>query len=94
LDPKKDQFTGEETVQQSITRIGDITYNYNLKKTNAEISGGLWEATEKHEEALADFMALFAATRRWCYNWITSKLQEMISRIWPFSFSSPDFTLT
>jgi len=39
----------DETVQQFFTRIGDIAYNYNKKKPNAEIRGDVWE---QHAEAL------------------------------------------
>ncbi len=34
----------DESVQQFFTRIGDISYNYNLK--NAEIKGDIWAAPE------------------------------------------------
>jgi len=50
-------------VQQFFTRIGDISYNYNLKKPY-EIMGALWDAPEEHAEALTCIMALPVATRR------------------------------
>ncbi len=54
----------DETVQQFFTRIGDIAYNYNLKKPNDDIMGPLWAAPEEHTQALAPYMALPADLRR------------------------------
>jgi len=54
----------DETMKQFFTRIGDIAYNYNLKKPNDEIMGALWAAPEEHAEALEAFMALRVAPHR------------------------------
>jgi len=54
----------DETVQQFFTRIGDIAYNYDLKKPTEAIKGDVWEAPEEHEETLAGFMALPLAVHR------------------------------
>ncbi len=54
----------DEAVLQFFTGIGDITYNYNIKKPNAENRGDVWAAPEQHAKTLAPFMELPIATRR------------------------------
>jgi len=50
----------DETVQQFFVRIGDIAYNYDLKKPNAAIRGNLWAVADDADDAelLAPYMAL------------------------------------
>jgi len=54
----------DETVQKFFTRIGEIAYNYAVKKPHDEIMGPLWAIPEEHEETLAAYAALPIATRR------------------------------
>jgi len=56
----------DESVQEFFTRIGDIAYNYYLKKPNAAIRGELWEAPANADNTalLAPFLALDRAVRQ------------------------------
>jgi len=54
----------DKTVQQFFTRIGEIAYNYDVKKPHEEIMGPLWAIPEEHEETLAAYAAMPVAARR------------------------------
>jgi len=56
----------DESVQQFFTRIGDIAYNYDLKKPNDAIRGELWAVPDDADDAelLAPFMALNRVVRQ------------------------------
>jgi hypothetical protein len=56
----------DESVQEFFTRIGDIAYNYDLKKPNDVIRGNLWAVPDEADDAelLAPFMALNRAVRQ------------------------------
>jgi len=54
----------DETIQKFFTRIGEIAYNYDVKKQHDEIMGPLWAIPEEHEETLAAYTAMPIATRR------------------------------
>jgi len=58
--------TKDESVQQFFTRMGDIAYNYVLKKPNAAIRGELWAVPDDADDAelLAPYMALNRAVRQ------------------------------
>jgi hypothetical protein len=54
----------DETVQKFFTRIGEIAYNYDIKKQHDEIMGPLWAIPEEHAELLEAYAAMPVATRR------------------------------
>jgi len=58
--------TKDESFQQFFTRIGDIAYNYDLKKPNDAIRVELWAVPDDADdtELLAPYMALNRAVRQ------------------------------
>ena len=59
LNQKKD-----ESVKNFFSRVGDIAYNYNAKKPNAEIMGEVPEVPEDDEEDNAAWLAIPEAQRQ------------------------------
>ncbi len=53
-----------EPVQEYFSRIGDTSYNYKVKKPNADIRGPCIVVPEDRREALAQYMALPLAVRQ------------------------------
>jgi hypothetical protein len=53
-----------EPVQEFFSRVGDIAYNYNVKKPNAEIMGPFPEVDEDDEELEAAWLALTPAQQQ------------------------------
>jgi len=53
-----------EPVQEYFSRIGDTSYNYKVKKPNADIRGPCIVVPEHRREALAEYMALPLAVRQ------------------------------
>ena len=51
-------------MQQFFSRVGDIGYNYNVKKPNADIKREVPEVEEEDEEVEADWLALTPAQQR------------------------------
>jgi len=54
----------DKTVQKFFTRIGEIAYNYDVKKPHDEIMGQLFAIPEEHAEQLEAYAAFPLATRR------------------------------
>jgi hypothetical protein len=54
----------DEPVRDFFSRVGDIAYNYNVKKPNAEIMGPVPEVPEDDEEDNAAWLAIPAAQRQ------------------------------
>ena len=56
----------DESVQEFFTRIGDMAYNYDLKKPNDAIRGDLCAVPDDADDAklLAPYMALNHAVRQ------------------------------
>ena len=50
-----------EPVRDFFSRVGDIAYNYNVKKPNAEIMGPVPDVPEDEEEDNAAWLAMPAA---------------------------------
>ena len=59
LNQKKD-----EPVKDFFSRVGDIAYNYNIKKPNAEIMGPVPEVKEGKKEENAAWLTILAAQRQ------------------------------
>jgi hypothetical protein len=53
-----------EPVQEFFSRVGDIAYNYNVKKPNAEIMGPVPEVEEDDEELEEAWLALTPAQQQ------------------------------
>ena len=53
-----------EPVQEFFSRVGDIAYNYNIKKPNAEIMGPVPEVDPDDEELEAAWLALTPAQQQ------------------------------
>jgi len=66
MDFTKMKQKSDESVQQFFTRIGNIAYNYDLKKPNGAIRGELWAVPDDADDAelLAPFMALNRVVRQ------------------------------
>ena len=54
----------EELVKDFFSRVGDIAYNYNVKKPNAEIMGDVLEVPEDEVEDNAAWLAIPEAQRQ------------------------------
>ena len=59
----------DELVKDFFSRVGDIAYNYNVKKPNTEIMGNVPEVPEDEEEDNTAWLAIPQAQQRAAHEW-------------------------
>ena len=87
LNQKKDK-----PVQVFFSRVGDIAYNYNVKKPIAKIMRPVPEVPEDEEEENAVWLAIPAAQEEWPMRGHTNNSQPMILLIFVCNSLWPDYT--